>query len=265
MQTIKLVSWNVGIRIDNTEKVIDFLIKESPDIICLQEVADHQEKSAKKMFQVKADLDNSLCKLYPYCSFSPLWEAKGFFKSRRELDFGGLIKQGNAIYSKYKILNQSTDFVHREYLQMIDWSNFRKEDHGRALQTIELRVEGGDLRIMNIHGIWTTDKMGDERTENEANFILEIVGEKDSPVLIAGDFNLLPKSSAIKKLSKKLRNLIIEDKNISITRPRFEDGLAAGGNIIDYIFTTKNIKISDFRVSKVNISDHYPLITEFSV
>ncbi len=42
---MKLLNINVGIKIDNTQKIAEFIKKESPDIVALQEVVRHLESS----------------------------------------------------------------------------------------------------------------------------------------------------------------------------------------------------------------------------
>ena len=58
---------------------------------------------------------------------------------------------------------------------------------------------------------------------------------------------------------------IIEKYNIKSTRPKFDDGLDKGNLVCDYIFVNDKVKVNDFRVIDTNISDHLPLILDFSI
>ncbi|MBQ9012158.1 MAG: hypothetical protein IJ094_01025, partial [Bacilli bacterium] len=107
------------------------------------------------------------------------------------------------------------------------------------------------------------DKMGDERTLNQIESILEDV-KYDIQSIVTGDFNLLPVSESIKNISQKLTNLI-EKYDIKSTRPSFDDGLDKGDIVCDYIFVNDKVKINDFKVINTNVSDHLPIVLDFDI
>lgn len=259
---MKLVCLNIGIKIDNAEEVVDFLIEQDADIICLQEVADPVESSVKDIFRSKETIKMAMGKIYPYRYFSPLWQSRGF----TSLDFGGFIEQGNYILSKLPIKKADTTFFHKGYKRVSDWKemNFYEEDHGRALQTVEVECADKKFNIMNVHGIWTADKIGDSRTIAEINFILEKISKSDMPSILAGDFNLLPKTDSIKLINEKMINLISKN-NIKTTRPAFKNHMEEGNNIVDYVFINDKIQCNKFEVPNIDLSDHLPLILEFEL
>lgn len=259
---MKLVCLNLAMKINNSDRIIDFLLTQNADIVCLQEVANHKEESVHDTFKSKYLLDKALKDKYPYQHFSPLWQAPGYSK----IDFGGYIEQGNYLLSKHKIEKSSTKFFHKSYIKTDNWTsmNFRTEDHGRAIQIVEIVLKEKTIRIMNIHGIWTKDKIDDKRTIAQSEFILEQINKKNIPTILAGDFNLLPSSESIKILTKKMKNLIVDSKYTS-TRPDFDDELEIGGNIVDYIFINSEIICKKFEVLDINISDHRPLVLEFEI
>lgn len=127
-----------------------------------------------------------------------------------------------------------------------------------------LKIEEKELLVINVHGIWTSSKLGDCRTIEQINRIVEEVQSKNLPTIIVGDFNLLPNSSSILLMNKYFKNLISEF-SISSTRPIFDDGLDQGGIVCDYIFVNDKIKVTDFQVLSTNISDHYPFLLEFEI
>jgi len=91
-----------------------------------------------------------------------------------------------------------------------------------------------------------------------------VVKRKDTPTIIVGDFNLLPDTKSIAMLNNEFRNLISEYK-ISTTRPDFRDNRDVGNNVVDYIFVNEKIKVNNFEVPNINISDHFPLILDFEI
>jgi endonuclease/exonuclease/phosphatase family metal-dependent hydrolase len=265
---MRLVSLNVAIKINNTKKVVDYLKKVNPDFICLQEVARPLEKSVYATYRSQEVIDKILAKKYPYKFFVPFWVADSFRKGRKKYfrRFGGMIEQGSYILSKYPIIFGESKFYYKDYEWALDWSNWRQVDHARTLQVVEVKVKGKILRLLNLHGIFTGDRMGDKRTLQECRFIAKIAKEKKVPVIIAGDFNLQPQSPSMQILNRQFKNLILAN-NITATRPRhlISDGWDKTGKVVDYILVNNLVKVKKFKVDQVVISDHLPLILEFNI
>ena len=201
---------------------------------------------------------------YKNSFFGPLWVARYHKKnSIITRDFGGLTEQGNEIISNYPIIEGENIFYHKCYSIFEETSNFRKEDHGRAFTKCILEVNGKSLQIINVHGIWSENKLGNDKTISQINEILSNV-RNDIPAIVTGDFNLLPGSESIKIMESKMLNLITK-YNILSTRPTFNDGLDKGDLVCDYIFVNDKIKVNDFKVLNSNVSDHFPLVLDFSL
>ena len=65
-------------------------------------------------------------------------------------------------------------------------------------------------------------------------------------------------------INKNFINLI-EKYKITSTRPNFDDGRDIWNNVVDYIFVDDKIRINDFQVLNIDISDHFPLILDFEI
>jgi len=263
---VKLVNLNIGIRVDNTQEVVDFLAKTDPDIITIQEVARHLEESVFDEYRSKDGIESAIGKKYPYKFFGPLWIAKDFKKHGKIFkDFGGYIEQGNEILSKIPIVKTSNEFFYKYYsADVLDWERWRFEDHGRAVQRVELDWKGKKLQVFNIHGIWAEDKKGDERTIKQCMYIVRAAKKKDLPTIIAGDLNLAPETKSLKIISKEFVSLI-DQYDIKTTQPSAKDGVDFGNNVVDYVFVSKDVKVKDFKVLEEDISDHLPMILEFEI
>lgn len=259
---MKLLDLNIGIKLDNTKQVLDFIKKENADICTFQEAMNGIDNNCYEEFKSKNKLTE--IKEYEYNAFAPLYIASEITKNNIAVkSFGGKAEQGSLILSKYKIKKHLNQFYYNEYQYSYDATHFRKKDWCRSIQNTILEINDQEIQIINIHGIWTKDKLGDERTIMQTNFILDKI-RKDIPVIIVGDFNLLPNSESIKLLDKVLINLI-KEYNIKSTRPSFDDGLDKGNIVCDYIFINDKIKVNDFKVINTNISDHLPLIIDFDI
>ena len=178
-------------------------------------------------------------------------------------DFGGKAEQGSLIISKYKIKEHYNEFYYSNYKYEYDATYFKEKDWCRSIQDSILEINGKEIQIINVHGIWNKNKIGDERTIKQSEFILSKI-RNDIPVIIVGDFNLLPNTESIKILDNKLINLIAK-YNIESTRPKFDDGLDTGNMVCDYVFVSDKVVVNDLKVIESNISDHLPLLLDFEI
>lgn len=262
---MKLIDLNVSIKLDNNEKVIELFNNIESDIITLQEVMRGIDNNVYPRYNNSNIIKDNIDINYKYSFFGALWVAKYHIKNGIiSKDFGGLAEQGNEVISKYPIIEAENIFFHKNYAPFIETTNFRKEDHPRALERVVLQVDDKKLQILNLHGIWNEGKVGDNRTLNECEFVLKVALDKDLPTIITGDFNLNPTSESIKLINKKFKNLI-NSYNIISTRPVVRDGLDKGEGVDDYIFVNNKIKVNDFKVLETDTSDHYPLILDFDI
>lgn len=74
------------------------------------------------------------------------------------------------------------------------------------------------------------------------------------------DFNLEPETRSIKMLENGMKNLI-KEFGIKFTHNK---ELCPDDNISDYVIISEGIDVKKFKVPEVFVSDHLPLILEFS-
>lgn len=259
---MKLLNLNVCIKLDNNEEVIKLVKEDSYDIITFQEVMRKIEDDVFEKYQSSNIIKENLN--YKNSFFGALWIAR--YHKKKDImtrDFGGLTEQGNEIISNFPIIESRNNFYYKCYSIFEEVSNFKKEDHGRALTETILDINGKKLQIINVHGLWNEDKLGSDKTINQINYILSNVRD-DIPSIVTGDFNLLPESESIKIMNTKMTNLISK-YNITTTRPNFDDGYDKGNIVCDYIFVNDKVKVNDFKVLDSNTSDHLPLVLDFDL
>lgn len=260
---MKLLNLNIGIKLDNNLEIVDLIQKEDPDFVTLQEVMRKVDVSVLDRYNSATVIKDHTN--YPYHFFGPLWiashhEKNGVFSK----DFGGETEQGNYVLSRYPFSSCSNIFYYKHYGDFTDTTHFRTEDHPRAFTKNIIEIEGEKLLLINVHGIWTEDKLGDERTVLQIHRLIEEVERESLPSIIVGDFNLLLHSSSITLMNQRFRNLI-DEFSISSTRPSFDDGLDHGDIVCDYVFVNDKIKVTHLQVIPTTISDHFPLSFEFSI
>ena len=99
---MKLLDLNIGIKLDNTKDVLEYINEENTSICTFQEAMNGIDDSCYEMYKSK----NDIIKLegYKYNGFAPLFIADSITKNNVVVrDFGGKAEQGSLIISKYKI------------------------------------------------------------------------------------------------------------------------------------------------------------------
>lgn len=253
---MKLFNLNLGVKIDNSEEVVETIYADKYDIVTFQESMRKLSGNVKSAFNSCNVLKERLALKNNF--FAPLWFASKIISNGIiEIDFDGFVEQGNQVLTNYPIISNRNIFYHKNYSCFEDVSNFKQDDHPRAFAEVILNIDGKYLQIINVHGIWNKGKVGDERTNNQTNCLLNCVRD-DMPCIVVGDFNLLPNSHDILKIDNHLINLA-KKYNIKSTRSNSED------KVCDYIFVNEKVKVNKFYALNSIISDHLPLILEFDI
>jgi endonuclease/exonuclease/phosphatase (EEP) superfamily protein YafD len=200
--------------------------------------------------KVRRDLFSDIQKALP--------EFNGYHAPAQEDDIGGLaifIKK-SFIVDKIKHIvifsmkGAITDRNHQDYFST-----------GRDFQRMEFRYSGKTYTILNFHGMWNGKGKSDtDKRIEQSEKIRKLFDESKGVRILCGDFNLEPDTKSIAILSKGNRNLIQEYKIIS-TRSSF---YSKSIRFADYIFTSPEIEIKDFKVLQDEVSDHLPLLLEFN-
>lgn len=262
---MKLISYNIGIKLDNSQEVGEFIKSQNPDIVAFQEITRHLDDSVFSQYRSFSDIKKVTKDELPHSFFGPQWITDAMRKSGEiHRDFNGLVEQGNEVASRYPIIEATNEHYYKKYSFELEWVNFHDEDHPRALQIVEIDIQGKPLQILNLHGSYSRDKQDSERTIQQSQYVLDAAKRKSIPTIIVGDFNLFPETESIKMIDKEYRNLIKEN-NIRSTRPDFDDGTDKGNNVVDYIFISNDIQVNNFDVIQTNISDHLPLMLDFEL
>lgn len=120
---------------------------------------------------------------------------------------------------------------------------------------------GKKFTICNLHGIWLKDGKNDAPSRIEQSRIInEFLKKQDGEKILCGDLNLDINTKSIKTLEENLRNLI-KEYAVQTTRNKLFPG---NEKFADYIFVSNGIKVINFQVPNIEISDHLPMVLEFS-
>ena len=247
------------------EPLINFIKQHSKNstIFCLQEIYN-TTSNVKHYNGIQANLLAEIKKVLPdfqYFYFSIL---SGFDDEAEPVDFS--LSHGSAIFIKKNIPVDS----HKDYFIYKDKSlNPLKKDFSNLatpLQYISFHLNGKTFAIFNFHGTsFPADKLDSSNRLKAVKKVKKIIEGKFGAKILVGDFNLLPHTQSIKIFEDNMKNLI-KKFNIPKTRSRLSPfyGKSDFQKFADYAFVSTDINVLEFRVPHIKISDHLPMILEFS-
>jgi endonuclease/exonuclease/phosphatase family metal-dependent hydrolase len=251
---ISLVSYNVknfagkgrNSSRELADVIKDFLKKDEPDIICLQEVKLHTNK-VFNLEQTKREF--SKIKHYQFASASstlgsvtmtsfPIVKMEEIrFKNSGNIAICTDIKCNDQIIRVFNIHLQSYKIDPDQY-DIIQTPIISEKKDIKELR----ELAGKYKKAMMMRAV-------------QARMIRQKINESPYPVIVCGDFNDTPSSYAYKKTRGKLKDAFIQSgKGIGMTYvgklPSFR---------IDYIFHSPKIRSFNFNIHQLPYSDHLPI------
>lgn len=163
---------------------------------------------------------------------------------------------GNLILSRIPFVDTFSEFVNGEYHD----NTILGEKVGNNLNIQIAKLENG-FTVVNHHGFWRPDPMGNNDTIKAFTKVGQIVRRLDNgPLVMCGDLNITHDSPAMRPLDF-LRDLTHEH-NIKTTL----SGLKYDGEVAcDHILVNDQVKVQDFTVYPDLVSDHLALSANVEV
>lgn len=234
------------------DSLVSFIREQDPDIITMQEVYDGKDASFDRHLRILDELKKILN--FDYVAFAP---------SLIDTRPSGKVPWGNAVFSKHPIVDQKNIFYSIPFGEYDLEKNTTFELAPRNLQQLTFSVNSKKLYVFNTHGIW--GKNGQDNPERLAmsNIITKAIKGK-SPLILAGDFNLKPKTQTIRNIEKFLTN-VFKNELITTFNMKRKSNPDYGTSVVDMVFVSKDIKVVEHFCPVVDISDHFPLICIFEI
>ncbi len=165
---------------------------------------------------------------------------------------------GNAFYVRKTIPIRSTGTLFEDEPDA--------QDIGLAVYAA-LDVGGTEVTVCNVHGVPRPgDKLDTPVRVRQTQTILDtFAGQK--AVIIGGDFNLLPDTKSVQLFAEHDYKNLISDFAIKTTRNHitFEKYPNNIQLYADYVFASPSVKVKNFVVPAVVVSDHQPLELEVEI
>ncbi len=253
---LKLISLNLWQGGKLWQEIVDFLEREKPDILALQEVYESREPHPEQRYRSMTKLQEAL----PYLSFYQ------FAPTLTGLSLDGVpYREGNAVFSKFELKQRGVHFFDVPYGEF-DYAGtaFDPARAPRNIQHVVADINGTDLNIFNLQGIWGKNELDNERRMNMGKTVAKLVAGREH-ALLCGDFNVDIKTRSIAQIEEAgLVNIFkgkIESSMNTLRRPQEIFGKITP----DTIFISPDLKLISADCPKVDISDHLPQIITFEI
>ena len=235
------------------ESLIDFLKREDPDFISMQEVTT-------RGFNLSADLGVNLFEV-----LKNRLGVDGVFHGDLRLVGDESSVFGNAVFSKYKII-KSDILVLKSFrpVTLDELDGVSGEIRGqidRHLFDAEVVIGGRKIHLMSWHGAWTAPPADTDETLRQAQMVANYVKRMDAPFILGCDSNNVLASKTIGLINAVASNLLIGKDIKQTTHPKMHK-IAPRGFLIDFIFTSGDFKLISLLVPQVLVSDHLPVVAE---
>jgi len=210
----------------NLDRITTFLRQQHPDLVGLVEV-DHGSYRTGWKNQARLMAES----LGHYHSHSVKYAEKSFWRNLPVLG-----RQGNAFLARDRIRNERFHFF----------------QHGMKRLVMEMELDHVVAYLVHL-------ALGSRARHHQLGALYNLVKETKKPYIVAGDFNVLWGEREIDLFlaASGLRNANRESLPTYPSRHPSRH--------LDFILYSKGIRVRDFRVPRVRLSDHLPLILDFDV
>lgn len=248
---IKLVSLNIE-RSKHLDRVIPFLKKEAPEVVCLQELA-------------KKDIPQVEEALSAPCYFAPMAN----HGSGEDGVPPGIV--GLGMFSRLLVTHQETNYYwgNGDCGSVIyDFSSaagkHATESYAVLYQDIE--KSGERFRVATTHFTWTPDGEADDFQRQDVRSMLAIL-DTMGDFALCGDFNAPRGGEIFSALAAKYKDNVPSEYKTSLDLSLHRAGKTDGERLVSYmvdgLFTTAGYQASDVRL-QFGISDHAAIVATIS-
>lgn len=251
---IKFLTLNIehgGILMDN---ILELIRRERPDIFFAQEVYNGQDVKFDRRFRTMDVFSEQLFDMLPYHDF----QAHSF-------DPDVNAEMGNAIFSRFEILESDVTFFDKEYTNIHFQGKHDPLTVPRIMQYVKIDADGAALNLFNLHGVWGHDGNDNPRRNDMANTIIETIGNRKN-VILAGDTNLNPDTEFVKKIEQDLKlKSVFKTSLVSTFNMAHKDLPGYATSAVDMIFVSPEFEIKEKYMPMDDVSDHRPLVARFEI
>ena len=258
MKLISLNTWGGKVY----QPLMDFIRQHSKDtdIFCFQEVFS-TTSTIKESSGFRTNLLQEMAKLLKNFQYYFAPALDNYLTGSFQTHFTNFdLSSGQAIFIKKQLTVKTHGdffiFGHKNSYVLRDFNTM-----SRNVQYITFTAQDKKFIVCNLHGIWRKGEKIDHPSRTiQSEKIKKFLEQYTEPKILCGDFNLNIDTKSLKILEENMINLI-KDCKIPTTRSKLYNW---GDKFADYTLVSPDVKVIDFQVPNINISDHLPMILEFS-
>lgn len=247
---IKLITLNIEMD-HHFDTIIPFLERESPDVICLQEVFNKDVKMLEGKFGYTS-IYMPTCKRWYGPDNTPSLE-----------------DQGTAILSKLPMTLKNREYYYNASLKLLQYDDktleTKRDTIRQGIVWVTIQKEKAEFTIANTHFTWTPNGMTNAYQEQDINELFKIL-DRIPNLVLCGDFNAPRNINPIYKIiTRRFKDNVPADivttLDVKKHRARVEarEITRVGTYVVDYIFSTPGYEVRDVRV-EYGVSDHAAVI-----
>ncbi len=178
------------------------------------------------------------------------------------------VLNGYVEISDYKFIDHNDNFPQtmfiRNDIELLSSGTLFGDDMtiGLAMYA-ELKIGDKNMYVCNVHGrSRPSDKLDNPDRLKFSQKIIEFFQDKNTPVVIGGDFNIEPTTESLRMFENHSYRDLIKEHNIPTTRnhlawDRYPDNKMY---FSDYVFLNDKVTLNNFDVDNNEISDHLPMV-----
>ena len=257
---LKLVSYNVcgyggNYKYEHGfEKVLDYLIEEQADIVCLQEDIDTWRRYCFKQYEERGLQYNDTIVL---CNDNTRFNCLGIHTKypiirRDRIDYSTISNNGSAAW--WLKVGKDTVIVVNNHFESIGLTSKEKDEFSKIVKGEVKRNEAEEGSKKLIGRLNEVSKVRAPQADAVARFVDQ---HRDKSIILCGDFNDGPNSYTHHKLAKRLTDCYVASGNglgFSYHHNSFYIR-------IDHIMCSKDwTPVKCIVDKKIDASDHYPVV-----
>ncbi|HEV7310493.1 endonuclease/exonuclease/phosphatase family protein [Ensifer sp.] len=267
MRILSLNAWGGKLH----SPLMAYLADVDADVFCLQEIGRSPDADAQWLtyrdagveLPQRANLFDEIAALLPghdgfYCP-----TARGtLFDGERPVasEFG----LATFVRRSHSVIGQTLGFVHGTYSHD-GWGPHPRARNAHCIRLFD-HGSGRAITIAQMHGLRTVNGKSDspERAA-QADALLQLIRQVwpgDEPLVVCGDFNVLPDSITFDRLAELgLTDLIVSRGHTDTRTSHYKKD----GRFADYMLVNASVDVSQFdAVAEPEVSDHRALVLELS-
>lgn len=259
--TVKILSYNVRLfdlynwksNHINRNKIFTFLDQENADILCFQEYYYQKDgKFPTTDTLVKFLSANNVHASYPSVNKQNYYFGIATFSKYPIVNKGEITFKGTSNLCIYTDILLFGDTV-RIYNNHLESVRLGQEDY-QLIDKLDFKVDSTEVK--DTKNIMRRLKRSYEKRSLQVDEISAHISSCPYPVIVCGDFNDTPVSYAYHCMSRGLKD--------AYTEAGKGFGSTYNGKLpwlrIDYIFHSPKFEAYDFRIPKIDLSDHFPVV-----